>query len=174
MRGRSAGVVVLMVALGTTALVLALTRSAGAGPYGDGEGGACCGSSESFVPEPGQMIGIDYVLPTLSKPVVLLAVRPLHPEDARGLTFRYAAKVDDDGAQVNGFWRDAAGHARPLAGFVVPAHHRPYVVIGISSKRRGSHYVRGFIIDYRIGGTTYSAPQSFGVKVCAGTRRCPL
>lgn len=126
----------VVVALGATALVLALTRSGDAGPFAvDGY--------YNYFGEPAktdQIVSAYWELSrTLSTPVVLLDVRPLHPEDARGVTLRYGA-IAVPTAQYQGRigWKLKAWHMRPLAGFVLPAHHRGTLVIGASSRKTGS------------------------------------
>src|SRR3954469_22021203 len=73
------------------AVVLTLVAGAGAGPFGDwqSDGGY---NTVGAVLKPGQLAATTLILPrTLSKRVVLLGVRPLHPQDARGVTLRYSA-----------------------------------------------------------------------------------
>ena len=120
-----------------------------------------------------------FEFPTLSTPVVLLDVRPLHPQDARGVTLRYGA-TSGDGTSGRGTlfgsrdgWHPAKWHLRPVAGFVIPAHVPGAIVVGASSTQPGVHHIRGFIVDYRIGAFTYSAPQQVGIEICVRTRRCP-
>jgi hypothetical protein len=62
---------------------------------------------------------------------------------------------------------------RPLAGFVIPAHRHASVVVGAAAAKPGIYLLRGFIVDYRIGRTHYSAAQEAGLEVCAGRRSCP-
>jgi hypothetical protein len=69
-------------------------------------------------------------------------------------------------------WKLRAWHARPLAGAVIPANHRGVLVIGVSSMERGLHQLHGFIIDYRIGLMTYSAPQQYEIDLCTRKRGC--
>jgi hypothetical protein len=162
--------VAVVVVLGATAVVLALTRSSGAGPF------AIAGVYNRFgVPaKTAQVVATYWELPrTLSAPVVLLDVRPLHPEDARGVTLRYGA-IAVPTLQYQGRigWKLKAWHMRPLAGFVLPAHHRGTLVIGASSSQPGIHRIRDFVLDYRIGSTTYSAPQQFDISVCVGMKVC--
>jgi hypothetical protein len=106
-------------------------------------------------------------------PAVLLDVRPLHPEDARGLSIRYAATTGK-GMEMAGArgWKPAAWGLHPLTGFVIPAHTRAAWVVGAAAAKPGVYLLRGFIVDYRIGSTRYSAPQQFGLQVCAA-RPCP-
>jgi hypothetical protein len=171
-RRRTIGVVALVVVLATTGVVVVLTRSAGAGPF------ASPGEYYNRFGEPaktGQIVAAYWVLPrTLSKPVVLLDVHPLHPEDARGVVLRYGA-IDVPTIQYQGRigWNPKAWHMRPLAGFVLTAHHRGTLGIGASSRQAGVHPIRNFVLDYRIGGTTYSAPQQVDISLCTGYRTCP-
>ena len=109
----------------------------------------------------------------VDSPVVLLDVRPLHAEDARGLRMRYAATTGR-GLSVGGAreWRPAAWDLRPLAGFVIPPHTRGGVVIGASAAKPGVYLLRGFIVGYRIGGTHYHASQQRELQVCVA-HSCP-
>jgi len=106
-------------------------------------------------------------------PAVLLNVRPQHPEDAHGLTIRYGATTGR-GMHIGGArgWQPAAWDLRPLSGFVIPAHTRAAFVVGAAAAKPGIYLLRGFIVDYRIGSTRYSAPQQVGLRVCAGMP-CP-
>ena len=110
----------------------------------------------------------------IDHPVELLGVRLLHPEDAQGLVIRYAAKTIR-GATIGGArgWRRAARGLRPLTGYVVHAHTPTEIVVGAAAAKPGIYRLRGFIIDYRIGGSHYHAPQHFELEVCAGARTCP-
>ena len=110
---------------------------------------------------------------SVDSPVVLLDVRPLHREDARGLMMRYAATTGR-GLSVGGAreWRPAAWDLRPLAGFAIPPHTRGGVVIGATAAKPVVYLLRGFIVDYRIGGTHYHAPQQLEFQVCVA-HSCP-
>jgi len=121
---------------------------------------------------PGQMSAISIVMRRVSTPVVLLGVHLLHPEDARGLRLRYAATTGL-GLELAGQhgWNVRKWELRPLAGFVIPAHHYGGVVIGAASKQRGLHEIRDFVVDYRIGSTRYSAPMQTGFGLCVGNYR---
>ena len=146
---------------------------AGAGPFAWPKD---VGGSVSGVPvKTGQfaVIAITFAQ-AANKPAVLLDVRPLHPQEAHGLTIRYAASTGR-GMQIGGArgWKPALWDLRRLADFVIPAHTRAAVVIGAAATKPGIYLLRGFIVDYRIGDTRYSAPQEAGLEVCVGRRRCP-
>jgi hypothetical protein len=114
-----------------------------------------------------------YLLGTADKPAVLLDVRPQHPEDAGGLTIRYAASTGR-GMHLGGDrgWHPARWDLRPLAGFAIPAHRHASVVVGAAAAKTGIYLLRGFIVDYRIGSSHYSAPQQHGLQICVG-KPCP-
>lgn len=153
-----------------TAIVLMLVGGAGAGPL-QNDGGYGVG-----IPvKPGQLGVTTFVLPrTLSKPVTLLAVRPLHAQDARGMTLRYGGTIGRGLSVGGGYgWKTRAWQVHPLYGFVIPAHVRGGVMIGEATSQRGVHGVHGFVIDYKVGGTTYTAPQKFTFDLCVGYRVCP-
>lgn len=97
-----------------------------------------------------------------------------HPEDRRGLRIRYAAKVIGDAAigAARG-WRPAARGPHPLAGYVVRSRVPTEIVIGAAAARPGVYALRGFVVDYRIGGTHYHAPQHIELEVCASVHSCP-
>lgn len=105
---------------------------------------------------------------------MLLDVHPLHQQEADGITLRYAATTGM-GLELAGQhgWNRPAWQERPLAGFAIPAHVVGGVTIGAATTRPGVHIIRGFVIDYRIGDTRYSAPQEFAVGLCVGYRTCP-
>jgi hypothetical protein len=111
--------------------------------------------------------------PILSRPVVLLGVRPLHPQDARDVTLRYGVWTGHQAIGGARGWHPSVWRLHPIAGFVVPAHVQGGLMVGASSKQPGVHFIRGFVVDYRIGGLTYSAPQQAGLEICVKTRRCP-
>jgi hypothetical protein len=122
----------------------------------------------------GQTAAMTIVMPRkLTTPSVLLDVRPLHAEDADGLTLRYAATTGL-GLELLGQpgWNRPAWQERPLAGFVIPAHVVGGVTIGAASTERGFHFIRGFVVDYRVGGKRYSAPMQVGFGLCVGMRTC--
>ena len=98
---------------------------------------------------------------------VLLDLRPEHPNDARGITLRYA--VFPVLAPGRGWGRKAS----PVAGFVIQPHRRVAVTLGASAAKPGTYRVRGFILDYRIGATHYSAPEPLGIQTCTSARACP-
>jgi hypothetical protein len=132
------------------------------------------GSSVTGIPvEPGQFaltsIPIDPRL--VKQPLVLLGVQPEYPQDARGLKIRYAAKVIRD-AEIGGArgWRPKARGLHPLTGYVVHLHQPVEIVIGASAAKRGDYLLRGFVIDYRVGGTEYHAKQQIGLEVCVEHR----
>ena len=162
--------VAVIAVLATTALVLALTRSAGAGPFADAD--ACC----SGVPvKIGQFGVATIVLPrTLTKPAVLLDVHPLHPEDAAGLTLRYAAGTRGLQPGLSRGWNIQPNQLRSLAGFGVPAHRRGGINVGVASKRAGVYTLQNLVLDYRIGGTRYSAPMDLGLTICVGPKWWPV
>lgn len=107
-------------------------------------------------------------------PLELLGVRLLHPDDAQGLAIRYAAKTVR-GALIGGArgWRRAARGLKPLTGFLIHPHTRTEIVIGAAATKLGIYLLRGFVIDYRIGGTNYHAPEQIQLQICAGMSSCP-
>ena len=128
------------------------------------------GTSVSGIPvKPGQFaltaIPLDPRL--IKQPLVLLGVRPQYPEDARGLRIRYAAKVIRV-ASIGGArgWRPKARGLHPLPGYVVHLHQPVEIVIGAAAAEPGDYLLRGFVIDYRVGGTEYHAKQQIGLEVC--------
>ena len=156
-----------------------LTRSAGAGPLA---WPAQAGQTYSWhnvnyvsIPvKPGQLAVTTLDLHRdADSPAVLLGVRPLHTPDADGLTIRYAATAGH-GLMIGGAtgWKPTAWQLRPLAGFVVPAHALAGVTVGASAKKPGVYFLHGFVVDYRIGGTHYSAPLYQGLELCV-SRGCP-
>jgi hypothetical protein len=110
----------------------------------------------------------------LAHPLVLLGVRLIHPEDGHRLSIRYAAKTIRDAA-IGGAsgWRPTARGLHPLAGYVVQSEVPTEIVIGAAATKPGVYLLRGFIVDYRIGGTHYHAPQQIELRVCAA-RSCSL
>jgi hypothetical protein len=87
---------------------------------------------------------------------------------------RYAASTGR-GAHIGADrgWHPALWDLRPLPGFVVQPHTRAAVVIGADAAKPGIYLLRGFIVDYRIGSTRYSAPQQVELRVCAAVHHCP-
>jgi hypothetical protein len=99
-------------------------------------------------------------------------MRPLHPQEAVGVSLRYAMTTDHPWIEGRDGWNLKAWHnTRPLAGYVLPAHRLGTMVIGVSEKQCGHHHVRGFIVDYRIGAIRFSAPQQFGLELSPRHRR---
>lgn len=164
--------------LGAVALALAVcTFVAGCGGGGAGPLAQPKGSGTSIVGLPVRthqfaVTSIPFRL-RLNRPLVLLGVRLIHPEDGRGLTIRYAAKTIRDAA-IGGSrgWRPAARGLHPLDGYVVQSRVPTEIVIGAAASKRGVYLLRGFIVDYRIGGTRYHAPQQIELRVCAA-HPCP-
>jgi hypothetical protein len=111
---------------------------------------------------------------TANEAAVLLAARPQHPKDAGGLTIRYAASTGR-GIHIGAArgWQPKRWELRPLAGFVIPPQTRAAVVIGAAAVKPGIYFLRGFIVDYRIGGKHYHAAQQLALRVCASVRSCP-
>jgi len=172
-RRKTAAAVVLIAVLATsTVLAVVLTQSAGAGPFA---WPSSAGTSWNWAPvNAGQTAAMTIVMPrALSTPAVLLDVHPLHAEDADGLRLRYAATTGL-GLELAGEhgWNRPAWHERPLAGFVIPAHVVGGVTIGAASTEPRFHFIRGFVVDYRLGGTRYSAAMQMGFGLCVGMRTC--
>jgi hypothetical protein len=172
-RRKTAAAVVLTAMLATaTVLAVVLNQSAGAGPLAYP---SSAGISWSWAPvKIGQTAAMTIVMPRAPRsPAVLLGVRPLHPEDADGLTLRYAATTGY-GLVLLGQrgWNRPAWQEKPLAGFVIPAHVVGGVTVGASSTKPGFHFIRGFVVDYRVGGTRYSGPMQIGFGICVGMRTC--
>jgi hypothetical protein len=157
--------ITVAVTVAAIATLLAGCGGAGAGPLAAGSARQHFGSPV----RPGQTSAIAIVLRRVDTPVVLLGVRPLHPEDAHGLKLRYAATTGF-GLQLGGQrgWNVRKWQLRPVAGFVIPAHHYGGVVVGASSNEHGLHEIRDFVVDYRIGNTRYSAPMGTGFGLCVG------
>ncbi|MGH3008105.1 MAG: hypothetical protein ACRDLM_01670 [Gaiellaceae bacterium] len=111
----------------------------------------------------------------LASQILLLGVRPEFAQDADGLTIRYAASTSPRALEIGGArgWSPKGWSLHPLAGFVVPPRTGFAVVVGAASAKRGVHFIRGFVVDYRVGGTTYHAVQQVGLKVCVGLKTCP-
>lgn len=155
-------------------VVLAAAGCGGAGP-GPFAWPSDAGSSGFGSPvRPGQMSVISIVMPrTLTTPAVLLDVHPLQAQDARGLKLRYGGTTGL-GLELAGQhgWPARKYQLHPLAGFVIPAHVRGGVAIGAASKRRGVHFLHAFVVDYRIGGTRYSATMHVSFTLCVGMRHC--
>lgn len=169
---RLAAAVVAAGAVAAAVIWLIFGRSPGAGPFGGWPGGYGC-NTFGLVLKPGQLVEVDYPLVVdppfpkpLSVPVELLGVRLLHPADGNGVAVRYGARADDPVERVGrSGWKPQAWHMRPVPGFVIPAHHQGMLMIGVSSKQLGIHHICGVVLDYRIGGTTYSAAQAVGIDV---------
>ena len=108
-------------------------------------------------------------LDSIAARAVLLDVRPQQADDAKGLKIRYAASTGR-GLHIGGAsgWQPRSWDLRPLAGFVIPPHTRTAVLIGAAAAKPGVYLLRGFVVDYRIGSTQYSAAQQIGLEVCAG------
>lgn len=157
---RLAAAVVVAGAVGLV-IWLGFLRDSGPGPLAD-TGGGIFGLNVT----PGHTVVLDYQLRRpLSVPAVLLGIRLLRPDDGRGVTFRYGARANFTGATSHSGWNLRAWHARPLTGFVIPAHHYGTLEIGMSSKRLGLHRIFGFILTYRIGSTTYNGPLENGIDL---------
>ncbi len=60
----------------------------------------------------------------------------------------------------------------PLTGYVVKPHTPTEIVIGAAAAKPGVYLLRGFVVDYRVGGTEYHAPQQIGLQLCV-ERPCP-
>src|SRR5947209_2844111 len=157
---RIAAAVVVVAAAAAVGIWFAFLRDPGPGPLAD-TGGGVFGLSVT----PGQVVAMDYQLRRpLSVPAELLGIRLLRPADGRGVTFRYGARANYDGGYIgHSGWHLRRWHARPLAGYVIPAHHYGTLVIGLSSLEPGVHHIFGFILTYRIGGTTYHGPLENGI-----------
>jgi hypothetical protein len=161
------------VALFVAASVAGCGGGGGAGPLAWPKG---AGTSVVGIPvKAGEfaVTGLDG-LPAVKQRVVLLDVRPQHPKDAQGLVIRYAAS-NGRGMHIGGQrgWRPAEWDLARLHDFVIPPHGRAAVVIGAAAAKPGVYLVRGFIVHYRVGGTSYSAPQQVWLRVCAAVRSCP-
>ncbi|HZS31498.1 MAG TPA: hypothetical protein VFA37_09595 [Gaiellaceae bacterium] len=170
-RARLIGLAAVVLAAATAAVVVLLPRSAGAGPLGWPND---VGTSWSGLPvKRGQIAVTTLDLHQANSPAVLLDVRPLHPADADGLTIRYAATTGK-GLEIGGArgWNAKAWQLHRLAGFVIPAHARAGIAVGASATKRGVYFLHAFVVDYRIGGTHYSAPLYQGLEVCVA-RGCP-
>ena len=132
------------------------------------------GRSVSGIPvKTGQLAVTALPLDSIAARAVLLDVRRQYADDAKGLRIRYAASTGR-GLHIGGArgWQPRSWDLRPLAGFVIPPHTPTAVVIGAAAAKPGVYLLRGFIVDYRIGGTHCSAPQQVGLEVCAGGRSC--
>jgi hypothetical protein len=128
------------------------------------------GSSYSGIPvKPGQfaLTSIPIDPRVVKHPLVLLGVRPEYPQDAHGLKIRYGAKTIR-GAAIGGAtgWLRKARGLHPLPGYVVQLHTPTEIVIGAAATKRGVYFQRGFVIDYRVGGTEYHAKQQIGLQIC--------
>ncbi len=165
-------------AAGVALLVAALVADCGGSGGGAGPLAWPKGAGTSVVGIPVKagefaVTGLD-VLPAVKQRVVLLDVRPQHPKDALRLVMRYAAS-NGRGMHIGGQrgWRPAEWHLTRVHGFVISSHKRAAVVIGAAAAKPGVYLVRGFIVDYRIGGTSYSALQRIWLRVCAAVHSCP-
>lgn len=166
-------IAVAVLAAGAVVAVVAGCGGAGAGPFAwpSDAGTTTIGSPV----RPGQTSAMTIGLPrTSTTPAVLLDVHPLHPEDARGLTLRYGATTGL-GLELAGQhgWNARKWQLRPLAGFVIPARVTGGVTIGAASRQPGLHELHGFVVDYRIGGTRYSATMQMNFALCVGMASCP-
>ena len=165
-----------VVVLGAVSLVVvgsvAGCGGGGAGPFAWPKD---AGKSVSGIPvKTGQLAVTALPLDSIAARAVLLDVRPQQADDAKGLRIRYAASTGR-GLQIGGArgWLPRSWDLRPLAGFVIRPHTWAAVVIGAAAAKPGVYLLRGFIVDYRVGSTHYSAPQQAGLEVCAGRPSCP-
>jgi hypothetical protein len=85
---------------------------------------------------------------------VLLGVRPEHPEDARNVFLRYSVSSEE------------SSKPHPVRGFVIQPHTRVFITIGFRPSTPGTYLLRGFIVDYRVSGVTYSAAEPLGISMC--------
>lgn len=163
---------------GLALLIAASVAGCGGGGAGPLAWPKDAGSSVVGVPVKPHQLAVTGLLSLgpIAARAVLLDVRPQHAQDANGLAIRYAASTGRGlyiGASRG--WHPASWDLRPLAGFVIQPHTRAAIVIGAAAAKPGIYLLHGFIVDYRIGGTRYSAPQQIGLRVCASTHShsCP-
>ena len=162
---RIAAAVVAAGAVAAIVVWLIIGRDPGAGPLAWPRDG---GSSWSgFLPvNPGYVVAIGIPLVENERePIVLLGVRPLPTDNAEGLNIRYAATTGR-GLHIGGAggWHPKAWQLHPLAGFVIPAHTPGGFMVGVSTRTRRRWFLHGFVVEYSMGGTQYSAPQYVGLK----------
>jgi hypothetical protein len=164
------------VAIGLVVLATGSGCASGAGPLGEPKGSGPGFNTVGLPVKTHQfaVTGLPLDFRVIDRPLELLGVRPMHSEDARGLSIRYAVKTIR-GATIGGSrgWRPAARGLKPLAGYLVHAHSPTEIVIGAAAAKPGIYRLRGFVIDYRIRGTHYQAPQHFELEVCAAVPSCP-
>jgi hypothetical protein len=168
---KRASAVVLTAAVVAAALWLAFGRGPGAGPFAWPKDAGR--SVYSFPVDPGQGGAVSLWLGPIDRRAVLLDVRPADGHAPVGLTVTYAATVGPgtpDGA--GSVWKPRAWRLRPVAGFTIPAHVQGHVMVRGRANRPGHYLVPAFIVDYKIGGTRYSALQHVGLEVCIAVHGC--
>jgi hypothetical protein len=148
----------------------------GAGPLGEPEDAGPGFNTVGIPVKPHEfaVTAISFAGRVIDRPLELLGVRLLHPEDETGLVIRYGAKTIH-GATIGGSrgWLPDARGLKPVAGYLVHPHTPTEIVIGAAAARPGVHRLRGFIVDYQIRGAHYHAPQRLELDVCAAMPSCP-
>jgi hypothetical protein len=156
--GRPANIAILVGVAGAIVLACAFAPPKH-GPLADY---GCCGFG--FPAKPGEIVTTDaFVIPTHGAPIVLLGVRPLHPEESRGVTLRFAVGTGRFSrlGDLRG-WHPAKWRVHPVAGYATPPHTYVGVLVGTSSKEPGVHWIHGF-----------SSTESNDIELCVGMRTCP-
>ncbi|HEY2355286.1 MAG TPA: hypothetical protein VGH79_10360 [Gaiellaceae bacterium] len=165
MKWIAAAVAVVAAAITAVVLVVVVPSSPGAGPLGEPDGFYPGGAMSGFGPvKPGQIVVMGLPLTQGNNlPIKLLGVRPLPTDNVKGLHLRYAATTGA-GLQIGGTvgWHPTRWQLRSLP-FVIPAFEPGGVVIGVSASAPRRYRLRGFVVDYMIGNTRYSAPQGDGL-----------
>ncbi len=148
-------------AVGAVVAILLVGRSPGAGPLGD-QGGGYSGLAPL---KTGQIAAMGLPLTQGNNlPIKLLDVHPLPRDTTTGLHLRFAATVGSGlsiGAATG--WHTRRWGLRELP-FVIPSYEPGGVMVGVSSKTPQSFFLHGFVLDYEVGGTRYSAQQDEGIK----------
>ena len=160
---RVAAAVVAAGAVAAIVLIFVIDRNPGTGPFGQPNDVGWSWVTGDF--RPGQIDEVGLPLtPGMNQPVTILAVHPLPTDDVTGVRLRYAASTGRILHRMGGGWRPKKWQLRSLP-FVIPAHTEGGVVIGASARKLGVYFIHGFVVDYEIDGTRYSAPQHFGMKL---------
>jgi hypothetical protein len=147
--------------------------SGGAGPLGEPKDAGVTRTGMPVKTHQFALTALPLLPGRIDHPLELLGVRLLHPEDAHGLVIRYAVEIPRVAILAGGRgWRAKARGLKPLPGYVVQPHTTTEIVVGAAAAKPGIYLLRGFIIDYRIGGTHYHAMRHQQLEVCAGKRDC--
>jgi hypothetical protein len=160
----------LLLLLGIVAGLFSACGGGGAGgPLAPDPGNSSAATAPAHV---GQIVAFGIWLPeNQGEEAVVRSIEPADPEQAEGLELQYAGVEPNSDCKLGALYgwppQSCRDDLLPIQGFRIRPGVEGGILVGARASEPGRWFVRGFRVQYDVGGRSFEAvyPQGIGIKV---------